>query len=141
MLLKILDDEHFSGAYNFVHLPIDFQTKVGLGYALVNMVSHSEALRAQEHFGGFANWPCPSGNVCQVAWNSVHQGIAVHIDRYRNSPLMHESVPESYRPALFENGVRVAFPVPTTRRIRPPRIRHQKTGAAAVEVSLVDCGA
>jgi hypothetical protein len=126
----MLDDEGFFGAYDFAHLPVDFQTKVGLGYALVNMVSHSEALRVQEHFDGFKRWPFPCENVCEVAWNGAHQGIALHIERYRNSPLMHESVPESYRPVLLENGLRIEFPAPTVRRIRPPRIRHQKNDMA-----------
>jgi hypothetical protein len=125
MLLKILDDEGFRGAYDFMHLPIDFQTKVGLGYAIVNMVSPSVALCARQHFNDFHNWAFPSDNRIEVDWNRPHQGLQAHIDRYRNSPLMHESVPEAYRPVLFENGGRVQFPAPTA-KIRPPRIRHQK---------------
>jgi len=99
-----------------------------LGYALLNLVSHDVALSVQKHFNGFANWPCGNENVCEVAWNSPHQGLETHIERYRNSPLMHASVPESYRPVLFANGVRKPFPAPTS-RIRAPRIRHQKAGA------------
>jgi len=129
MLLEMLDVEGFWGAYDFLHLPIDFQTKTGLGYALLNLVSHEAALRVQRHFEGFKNWPCPSDNVCEVAWNSPHQGLATHIERYRNSPLFHASVPETYRPVIFVNGTRAQFPSPTS-RVRAPRIRHQKPGAA-----------
>jgi len=129
MLLQILEDEGFSGAYDFLHLPIDFQTKSALGYAVLNLVTHDAALHIQKHFNGFSKWPCHSGNICEVAWNSPHQGLATHIDRYRNSPLMHVSVPESYRPVLFENGVRVQFPAPTA-KIRAPRIRHPKPSTA-----------
>lgn len=125
MLLQILDTEGFSGGYDFVHLPVDFQTRSGLGYALVNLVSHDVALSVHRHFEGFRMWPCPSDNVCEVAWNSPHQGFETHIERYRNSPLMHPSVPEAFRPLVFVNGCRVDFPAPTT-RIRAPRIRHQK---------------
>jgi hypothetical protein len=124
-LVQILDEQGFFGGYDFVHLPIDFQTKAGLGYALVNMVNHRVALRAHQRFAGFSKWPFPSENVCEVAWNQPHQGLAAHIERYRNSPLMHGSVPDAHRPALFQNGLHIAFPAPTT-RIRPPRIRHQK---------------
>lgn len=127
MLAQILDDEGFSGMYNFIHVPTDFQTKAGLGYALLNLVTHEDAMSVQKHFEGFTNWPCHSDNVCEVAWNSPHQGLETHVDRYRNSPLMHSSVPEAYRPVLFENGVRIKFPASTT-RIRAPRIRHQKPG-------------
>jgi hypothetical protein len=125
MLLQMLDDEGFRGGYDFVHLPIDFQTKVGLGYAIVNMVSSSVALCVQQHFQGFHKWAFQSDNHIEVDWNRPHQGLQAHIERYRNSPLMHESVPETYRPVLFENGCRVPFPAATT-KIRAPRIRHQK---------------
>jgi|Transcript_20682 hypothetical protein len=131
MLLKILDDEGFRSGYDFIHLPIDFQTKVGLGYAIVNMVSPSVAMCAQQHFKGFCNWAFPCDNRVEVDWNRPHQGLKAHIDRYRNSPLMHESVPETYRPVLFQDGRRVPFPAPTA-RIRAPRIRHQKIKSDAV---------
>jgi len=125
-LLDILDAQGFWGCYNFLHLPVDFQTKTGLGYALLNLVNHSAASRVKSHFEGFASWPLGSENVCTVAWNSPQQGLAAHVDRYRNSPLMHASVPEEYRPVLFKNGVCANFPRPTA-RIRAPRIRHSKT--------------
>lgn len=133
LLLQILDEQGFRRAYDFVHLPVDFQTKAPLGYALVNLVNGDMALRIQEHFRGFTKWPCSSDNVCEVAWNSPHQGLATHIDRYRNSPLMHASVPEAFRPVLLKNGVPVKFPAPTA-RIRAPRIRHQKPAATAINV-------
>jgi hypothetical protein len=129
-LLRLLDDEGFSAAYDFVHLPIDFQKKHGLGYAVVNMVSHQMALSIWEHFTGFDRWDVSCDNVCEVAWNRPHQGLEAHIERYRNSPLMHESVPDVYRPALFDHGLRIAFAAPTA-RIRAPRVRHQKGEAAS----------
>lgn len=131
MLLRILDYEGFSGGYDFLHMPIDFQTRASLGYAIMNLVSHDVALSIHKHFEGFSKWPFCSDNVCEVAWNSPHQGLMTHIDRYRNSPLMHPSVPETYRPVLFEHGIRVEFPAPTS-RIRPPRIRHQKPGTSII---------
>jgi hypothetical protein len=124
-LLRLLDDEGFSAAYDFVHLPIDFQKKFGLGYAVVNMVSHQMALSIWERFTGFDRWDTPCDTVCEVSWNRPHQGLEAHIERYRNSPLMHESVPDVYRPAVFDHGLRIEFAAPTT-RIRAPRIRHQK---------------
>lgn len=125
MLLNIMDAEGFSGEYDFVHMPVDFQTKIALGYAVVNMVTNSAALRFLQHFQGFERWPVGAQQACEVSWNSPSQGLAAQIDRYRNSPLMHHSVPETYRPVLLRNGVRVDFPAPTS-RICKPRIRHQK---------------
>jgi hypothetical protein len=68
MLLQLLNDEGFFGTYDFVHLPIDFQSKAGLGYAIVNMVSHSLALRAQQHFDRFSGWPFSLDKRCEVSW-------------------------------------------------------------------------
>jgi hypothetical protein len=127
MLMQLLDVEGFSGRYDFLHYPIDFHKRTGLGYAIVNMVNHNVAVDVRSHFEGFKSWPCPSDNICEVAWNTPHQGLMTHIERYRNSPLMHESVPETYRPILLENGIPQQFPPPTA-QIRPPRIRHRKSG-------------
>jgi hypothetical protein len=126
-VMRLLDNEGFEGWYDFLHYPIDFNKKSGLGYAVVNMVSHDVALNVFKHFEGFSRWPSPSDNVCEVAWNTPHQGLTTHIERYRNSPLMHASVPETYRPILLENGIRKGFPAPTS-QIRAPRIRHRKSG-------------
>ena len=38
---------------------------------------------------------------------------------------MHSTVPDEFKPLLFERGRRVAFP-PPTKPIRLPRIRHSK---------------
>ena len=27
--------------------------------------------------------------VCRVTWSGPHQGLAAHVERYRNSPVMH----------------------------------------------------
>jgi phosphatidylglycerophosphate synthase len=51
-----------------------------------------------------------------------HKGLGAHIERYRNSPVMHESVPDEYKPAMYTRGVRVPFP-PPTKNLRMPRIR------------------
>lgn len=127
MLTQLLDDEGFSRRYDFLHLPVDFRTKVGLGYAIVNLVDHDVAEDVRKHFNGFSNWPCVNANVCEVAWNDPHQGLGSNIERYRNSPLMHSSIPEVFRPVLLQNGKRKIFPAPTS-QIRPPRIRHRKSG-------------
>jgi len=118
--------EGFAGCYDFVHVPVNFQDMTGLSYALVNMVNHHIAKQALEHFQGF---PISSSSTCSVAWSSPNQGLAAHVDRYRNSPMMHESVPPQYMPALYENGVLVPFPAPT-KRLRAPRVRHQKVSKA-----------
>lgn len=119
-LLDLLDSKGFAGKYDFVYFPMDFRTHAALGYAFVNLVSSADAELFHQHFEGFCHWSLQSSKVCTVAWSQPHQGLAEHVARYRNSPLMHSSVPDGYRPALFQNGMRVPFP-PPTKRIKPPR--------------------
>jgi len=119
-LLELLDRQGFAGRYDFVYFPVDFRTHAALGYAFVNLVSSEAAEAFCNHFEGFCRWSHQSRKICTVAWSQPHQGLAEHLARYRNSPLMHQSVPEMYRPALFQHGLRVAFP-PPTKRVKPPR--------------------
>lgn len=121
MLLGLLVDEGFSGSFDFAYLPIDFNTGCGLGYAFINCCSLEEALRFRRHFHGFSNWSVPSGKVCDTTLSGSHHGVAAHIERYRNSSVMHKSVADEYKPALFVNGQRVPFP-PPTKKIWQPKI-------------------
>lgn len=131
-LLEMLDaHDDLKAKYDFVYLPMDFQRTAGLGYAFVNWVDHTAALKCWDHFDNFTGWSMKSEKVCEVAWGDPLQGKDAHIDRYRNSPVMHDDVSDEYKPVLFENGVRVDFPGPT-KRIRPPRLKSgNKAGAAS----------
>lgn len=112
MLLRMLDAEGFAGDYDFVYLPMDFKTRAGFGYAFINLADPSVVARFWSVFDGYSKWVFPSAKVCKVSWSVPHQGLKAHIKRYRNSPLMHESVPDEYKPVLFAAGTRVAFPPP-----------------------------
>jgi hypothetical protein len=129
VLLKLLDDGGFAGKYNFVYMPIDFVRQAGLGYAFINLVSPEVVKEFWEAFDGFSAWPVPCEKVCRVNWSSPHQGYEEHVQRYRNSPLMHEDVPDECRPVLLENGVRVNFP-PPTKSLKAPRLRAAKQRCA-----------
>lgn len=118
----LLDSRGFQGEYDFIYMPMNFRTKASFGYAFANFVSNSSAKRCNEVFQDFCEWDVPSDKVCDVSWSNMHQGFFAHIDRYRNSPVMHESVPDLYKPAIFSGGERVRFPEPT-KKVRVPRIR------------------
>lgn len=123
MLVDMLHAEGFGDKFNFVYLPIDFKTHGGLGYAFVNLTTPAEAERMRQRLEGLTQWALPSEKVCNVSWSHPgQQGFAANVARYRNSPIMHESVPDGWKPALFSAGVRVPFP-PPTRKLRVPRIR------------------
>lgn len=123
MLLKLMDAEGFARQYDFVYLPVDFKSRATLGYAFVNLTSHEAAVAFMKVFRGYSNWVLPSRKVCSVDWSGPHQGLEAHVERYRNSPVMHEVVPDMYKPILFKDGFQVPFPAPT-KKLREPRIRN-----------------
>lgn len=126
---ELLDSEGFAAEYDFVYVPIDFKSANGFGYAFVNMTSHKAACRFMKHFTGFTQWRFESSKVAEVTWSSPSQGYDAHVERYRNSPVMHEAVPDEFKPAMFSKGARVEFPAPT-KFIKMPRMRqHQKKTA------------
>eukprot|EP00913_Durusdinium_trenchii_P000434 g397.t1 len=89
MFLQLLDEQGMKGLYDFVT------------------------------FHGFSDWALPTAKVCEVRWSGPHQGLRAHVDRYRNSPVMHKSVPDDYKPMIFKDGVRKAFPRPT-KKVKAP---------------------
>jgi len=122
MVLATLDDEGFAGLYDFIYLPIDFKSRACLGYAFVNLVSPEVVPAFWSKFDGHSNWMLPSRKVCSVSWSGPYQGLQAHIARYRNSPVMHSSVPEEYKPVILQGGVQLTFP-PPTKSPRAPRMR------------------
>merc|ERR1712176_879943 len=122
MLLDLLDAEGFEGMYDFVYVPADFERWVPLGYAIVDFPTNVEARCAREHFRSFRNWGVSSQNVCDSDWAEPLQGLAALCERYRNSPVMHSAVPDEFKPAVFDNGRRAAFPAPTKHMKRPKRV-------------------
>jgi hypothetical protein len=123
MLLDLVDSMGFEGCYDFAYLPVDFKSQAGLGYAFINFVTSVEAQRCFDQFEGFSEWKVPSEKVCTVTWGSPYQGLEAHVERYQNSPVMHHSIPDEWKPVLFdEQGVRVPFPAPT-KAIKTPKVR------------------
>lgn len=122
MLLELLDSHGFAGRYDFVYLPIDFKRVAGLGYAFINCVSAADAVAMKQQLHGFRRWRVASQKVCEVRWGEPLQGLEAHIERYRNSPVLHHTVPDEYKPVIFLDGVRSHFPEPT-KRIRMPPVK------------------
>jgi hypothetical protein len=122
MVVALLDRQGFKGLYDFVYVPMKFRTRLSFGYAFVNFISASVTRNCWDKMQGFVAWAVPSDKPCNLSW-SVHQGLEVYIRRYRNSPIMHSSVLDEFKPAVFSKGVRVPFPAPT-KKLRMPRIRN-----------------
>eukprot|EP00439_Symbiodinium_sp_Y106_P068065 s3710_g11.t1 len=124
MVCTMMDKEGFKGSYDFIYLPIDFRSKANLGYAFVNLVDEPQVQLFWQIFDGYTKWVLPSAKVCSVSWSGPHQGQQAHIDRYRDSPIMHGSVPDEFKPAIFAEGtgLRLDFPMPS-KKLRAPRKR------------------
>jgi len=129
MVQELLNNTGYKGKFDFVYLPIDFQRKAGLGYAFINFVDSETAAKFQKEYTGFRGWSVTSEKMCEVAWSDV-QGLQTHIDRYRNNPVMHESVPEECRPQLYAGSELLPFP-PPTKSIRAPRHWNRRQREAA----------
>lgn len=123
-LLELLDGQGFKSSYNLVYLPIDFNTNCGFGYAFVNFVDTESAEVFMSRLQGYQTWGTPSDKVLDVTWSNAHQGFEAHVERYRNSPMMHETVPDELKPVIFVSGERVPFPLPT-KKPRAPRTRRR----------------
>lgn len=123
LLVELLDAEGFRGRYDFVYVPVDFNSGSSLGYAFVNLTSPEFARCFWSYFDGFSGWTIPSNNeVCTVTWSDPHQGLAAHVQRYRDSPVMHPEVPEIWKPLIYVNGKRARFPSPT-KKLKAPKLR------------------
>lgn len=119
LLVELLQNHGYNEQFNLVYMPMDFQNRVGLGYAFINFESTEVAELFCEQFAGFKDWEVDSDRECELRWSDV-QGLEAHFERYRNSPVMHESVPDEYQPAIFNGLERVPFP-PPTKLVRAPR--------------------
>jgi RNA recognition motif-containing protein len=111
-LITAMDAKGFAGLYNFVYIPIDFQTERGKGYGFVNFISAEEAQRFMPAFDGFRDWSLPSSKICSVDLART-QGLDANVRMYRHSAVMGDKISERFRPVLFDGTQRVPFPEPT----------------------------
>merc|ERR1712048_99560 len=119
-LLELLDQQGFHGSYDLLYMPVDIQTELNHAYAFINFTTTENVERFRAHFIGFSEWMVTSDRVCEISWSDAAQGLDENIQRYRDSPMMHESVVDRFKPALFEKGNRIPFPEPT-KKIKAPR--------------------
>lgn len=107
-LVDFLDACGFAGLYDFVHLPMDFDSKASMGYAFVNFCDGCAAEAFRSQLDGFARWPGQrSSKVLQVVWSRV-QGFEKNakIARYAKLPARFKPLtfPRSAAAPHFERG-------------------------------------
>ncbi|CAK0887363.1 unnamed protein product [Prorocentrum cordatum] len=122
-LLDLLSSQGFGGEYDLVYLPRDFATRQTLGYAIVNALTPSAALRLRAAFDGFQAWPVKSSKVCTVGWCD-RQGLSKNIKFFRNSRVVMGNLPDEFKPALFSQGSQIQFPHPTRKLVKILKREH-----------------
>merc|ERR1712217_846035 len=83
-LEELLQVERFACRYNFLYLPADLSSGVCFGYALINMVTASDAMCFIQHFQGFCKWPVACDKRAVVHMSEELQGLSEMTERYRN---------------------------------------------------------
>merc|ERR1712048_9148 len=121
MVMDMLWSEGFADHVTFLYLPMNMRSSGNFGYAFVDFDCANVAEQCKEKLDGFMGWGELSEIGMEVAWSET-QGLEAHVQRYRDSPLMHDSLEDELKPVIFKNGVRVAFP-PPTKPIHAPRLR------------------
>jgi hypothetical protein len=123
-LLELLDDAGFLCAYDFVYLPCDLQSlRECLGYGFVNFTMPEAAMRAKLHLEAMERG-------LEVSWSN-NQGLEVQLQRLTGSTVLHETVADEAKPALFRQGIRIAFPESMMLPEEPRRRRATKLSRMA----------
>jgi RNA recognition motif-containing protein len=139
-LVELLNHKGFSGQFDFVHLPVDFQTGSPLHYGFVNFVSSISAQKFLATFDGFGAWEVRKKKVARLVWSEL-QGLDANLDKYRNSSVMHAGIPEHFKPLLFRNGEVTPFPSLTCALQSPTRLDSVRNGVPASQLPLQLVGA
>lgn len=121
-VLELIDEHGFQGSYVFFYLPIVFHSKQNHGYAFIHFTAEESYEKFRKHFSGFSDWKVSSARICEVSCCAKFNTLEDRIENYRNSPIMHDSVEDSFKPVLFEYGRRVPFPEPN-KTIKAPRCK------------------
>jgi len=120
-VINVLQAKGFADHIVFMYVPMNLRSSGNFGYAFVDFDCTHVAEQCKQEMEGFTGWSDLCEKALEVAWSET-QGLDAHIGRYRDSPLMHDSVNDELKPAMFKNGARVIFPAPT-KPIRAPRLR------------------
>ncbi|CAK0841273.1 unnamed protein product [Prorocentrum cordatum] len=135
MLIELLQSKGFLQHCNFLYLPMNFKLSQNVGYAFLNLTCKEETKRFFDVFDGFSDWAVEWDQASTVWWSDT-KGLNANIERYRNSPMMRDDVPDIFKPILLSGGKRISFPSPTKQHL--PRIRCRKGHGIRVKMSQPD---
>ena len=129
MLIELLNNQGFSGMYDYVYLPIDFRNQCNLGYAFVNFQRDCNAQDCKHKLLNFSDWTFKSGKCLETRYAFV-QGFKSNVERYRKSYISSQDVPENCKPLVFDaNGHRVDITVILAEQAKYPQEARWQTTA------------
>ena len=102
-LVDLLGKHVFRCTYTFVYPPVNFHTSELYGYASVHITCEKAAAQFGLQFAGFTALGIESDLACEVT-SSTHM-------RYRNRPVMHESVDVAWQALLLSVCIGLHRPV------------------------------
>jgi hypothetical protein len=124
--VQALEEQGLGNDIDFLYCPLDYISKKGFGYVLLNFTSPRTAVHFRERFQGQpASWLVAGhASPLDIVWaiGESRQGLQANIDRYRNSPVMHSIVPDEFKPIVLSRGRRVAFGRPTEKLEAPSKL-------------------
>jgi len=125
-VVQALGEQGFGNDFDFLYCPLDYVSKKGFGYVLLNFASPRAAVHFRERFQGQpGSWLVADSTMAlDIVWavGDDRQGLQANIDRYRNSPVMHSIVPDEFKPIVLARGHRVAFSRPTEKLEAPSKL-------------------
>merc|ERR1711972_1218458 len=116
LLIMTLNEERFEKLYNFMYMPVELVKEKVLRYAFVNFIDYETACAFKAKMAGYTNWLADThGNrlavdgddvkAADVRWGKKGHSKEQLVEIYRDKPLMHSTVPDEWKPAVFdENG-------------------------------------
>mmetsp|Transcript_1500 Transcript_1500/g.3257 ORF Transcript_1500/g.3257 Transcript_1500/m.3257 type:complete len:385 (-) Transcript_1500:320-1474(-) len=123
MLMEELDSVGFEGEYDFIYLPMDKSTQWNVGYAFVNFITPSVAVRVVKELTNYA-FQCyehGSGKVAQISIAHI-QGLERNLEYYSNTAVQCARI-QTYRPLALTSKQDTPEPGPQRAHRRRRRMR------------------
>mmetsp|Transcript_96158 Transcript_96158/g.170674 ORF Transcript_96158/g.170674 Transcript_96158/m.170674 type:complete len:476 (-) Transcript_96158:78-1505(-) len=120
-LLSMLE-KWFPKTFDFLYVPMDFQTFKSTGWVFINFRLHKKAVECLQHFANCENWGSAGIAVkdastarCKIHWANV-QGYEANLERHQKSEIIDGNIPEDCKPWVFDTqGSRI----PTMQVFKP----------------------
>lgn len=101
-LLHEIEDEGFSGSFNFFYLPMDTHNRTNVGYAFINFKTPEDMSRFTKLFAGYNFKDHASQKIARVSPAHI-QGFEENIRHFANRAVAH-SRNSQYRPLVVHQG-------------------------------------